>query len=185
MPGASLEAAKACQANAPPLRPLRKMMNRPAAKLIRLRWQKHSHQHIGLHLNADGARLLFQVFVDACERQSIVITTNLEFSRWGVGVRRRPDGHRRDRQNRPPREAHPVPWRVLPRAPRPHAGGVGAQRGCADPMISLLNFRCSLGPRTGSPSGRMAAPASARVWAELGADNPRRGARSGSECPSG
>lgn len=58
-------------------------MNRPAAKLIRLRWQKHSHQHIGLHLNADGARLLFQVFVDACERQSIVITTNLEFSRWG------------------------------------------------------------------------------------------------------
>ena len=31
----------------------------------------------------DGARLLFQVFVDAYERQSVVITTNLEFSRWG------------------------------------------------------------------------------------------------------
>ena len=36
-----------------------------------------------LPLDADGARLLFQVFADACERQSVVITTNLEFSRWG------------------------------------------------------------------------------------------------------
>ena len=34
-------------------------------------------------LDADGARLLFQVFADAYERQSVVITTNLEFSRWG------------------------------------------------------------------------------------------------------
>jgi len=31
----------------------------------------------------DGARLLFQVFVDAYERQPVVITTNLEFSRCG------------------------------------------------------------------------------------------------------
>ena len=31
----------------------------------------------------DGARLLFQVFADAYERQSVVITTNLEFSRRG------------------------------------------------------------------------------------------------------
>ena len=31
----------------------------------------------------DGPRLLFQVFADAYERQSVVITTNLEFSRWG------------------------------------------------------------------------------------------------------
>lgn len=29
------------------------------------------------------ARLLFQVFADAYERQSVVITTNLEFGRWG------------------------------------------------------------------------------------------------------
>jgi len=36
-----------------------------------------------LPLDADGARLLFQVFPDAYERQSVVITTNLEFSRWG------------------------------------------------------------------------------------------------------
>ena len=35
-----------------------------------------------LPLDADGARLAFQVF-DAYERQSVVITTNLEFSRWG------------------------------------------------------------------------------------------------------
>lgn len=31
----------------------------------------------------DGARLLFQIFADAYERQSVVITANLEFSRWG------------------------------------------------------------------------------------------------------
>ena len=36
-----------------------------------------------LLLDADGARLVFQVFADAYERQSVVITTNLEFSRWG------------------------------------------------------------------------------------------------------
>ena len=34
------------------------------------------------HEANDGARLLFQVFADAYERQSVVITTNLEFSRW-------------------------------------------------------------------------------------------------------
>ena len=36
-----------------------------------------------LPLDADGARLVFQAFADAYERQSVVITTNLEFSRWG------------------------------------------------------------------------------------------------------
>ena len=37
-----------------------------------------------LPLDPDGARLLFQVISDAYERQSLVITTNLEFSRWGT-----------------------------------------------------------------------------------------------------
>ena len=37
-----------------------------------------------LPLDADGARLLFQVFADAYERQSAAIATNLEFSRWGL-----------------------------------------------------------------------------------------------------
>ena len=36
-----------------------------------------------LPLDADGARLLFQVVSEGYERQSVVITTNLEFSRWG------------------------------------------------------------------------------------------------------
>lgn len=36
-----------------------------------------------LPLDADGARLPFQVVSEAYERQSVVITTNLEFSRWG------------------------------------------------------------------------------------------------------
>ena len=37
-----------------------------------------------LPLDVDGARLLFQVVSESCERQSLVITTNLEFSRWGT-----------------------------------------------------------------------------------------------------
>lgn len=37
-----------------------------------------------LPLDADGARLLFQVVSGAYERQSLLITTNLEFSRWGA-----------------------------------------------------------------------------------------------------
>lgn len=36
-----------------------------------------------LPLDADGARLVFQVFADAYERQSIVIAANLESSCWG------------------------------------------------------------------------------------------------------
>lgn len=36
-----------------------------------------------LPLDADGVRLLFQVFADAYERQSVVFTANLEFSRCG------------------------------------------------------------------------------------------------------
>ena len=39
----------------------------------------------------------------------------------GVGVRGRPDGRRRDRPHRPPWKARPVPRRVLPRPPCPHA----------------------------------------------------------------
>lgn len=61
----------------------------------------------------------------------------------GVGVRGRPDGRRRDRLHRPPREARPVPRRVLPRPPCPHAGGLAAQKACTLPMLRLLNFRCS------------------------------------------
>ena len=59
------------------------------------------------------------------------------------GVRGRPDGRRPDRPHRPPREARPVPRRVLPRPPCPHAGGLAAQKACALPMLRLLNFRCS------------------------------------------
>ena len=37
-----------------------------------------------LPLDVDGARLLFQVVSESYERQSLVTTTNLEFSRWGT-----------------------------------------------------------------------------------------------------
>ena len=92
-----------------------------------------------LPLDADGARLLFQVFADAYERQSVVITTNLEFSRWGsvfgddqmaAAVIGRIVHHGRLVQ-------------FLPRPPCPHAGGLAAQKACTLPMRRLLNFRCS------------------------------------------
>lgn len=36
-----------------------------------------------LPLDAEGARLMFQVLADAYERQSVLIATNLKFDRWG------------------------------------------------------------------------------------------------------
>lgn len=35
-------------------------------------------------LDQEGARLLFQVMSDCYERRSMIITTNIEFSKWGV-----------------------------------------------------------------------------------------------------
>lgn len=35
-------------------------------------------------LDIEGARLLYQVMASAYERQSVVITTNIEFSKWGA-----------------------------------------------------------------------------------------------------
>lgn len=35
-------------------------------------------------LDVEGARLLFQVVADCYERRSPVITTNIEFSKWGT-----------------------------------------------------------------------------------------------------
>ena len=36
-----------------------------------------------LPIDTEGARLLFQVIADGYEKCSLIITTNLEFSRWG------------------------------------------------------------------------------------------------------
>ena len=35
-------------------------------------------------LDADGGRLLFQIMSNCYERQSMIITTNIEFSKWGT-----------------------------------------------------------------------------------------------------
>lgn len=35
-------------------------------------------------LDIDGSRLLFQVISDCYERRTLVITTNIEFSKWGT-----------------------------------------------------------------------------------------------------
>ena len=37
-----------------------------------------------LPIDTEGARLLFQVIAEAYEQRSLVITTNLEFARWGT-----------------------------------------------------------------------------------------------------
>ena len=36
------------------------------------------------HIDAEVARLLFQVIVDLYEQCSLIITTSLEFARWGI-----------------------------------------------------------------------------------------------------
>ena len=35
-------------------------------------------------LDIEGARLLFQVMSDCYEKRSLIITTNIEFSKWGT-----------------------------------------------------------------------------------------------------
>ena len=35
-------------------------------------------------IDVEGARLLFQVMSDCYERRSMILTTNIEFSKWGV-----------------------------------------------------------------------------------------------------
>lgn len=37
-----------------------------------------------LPIDIEGARLLFQVIADAYEKRSLILTTNLEFARWGT-----------------------------------------------------------------------------------------------------
>jgi DNA replication protein DnaC len=37
-----------------------------------------------LPIDPEGARLLFQVISNTYERSSLIITTNIEFSRWGT-----------------------------------------------------------------------------------------------------
>lgn len=37
-----------------------------------------------LPIDTEGARLLFQVIADAYEKRSLILTTNLEFARWGT-----------------------------------------------------------------------------------------------------
>ena len=51
----------------------------------------------------------------------------------GRGVRRRPDGGRRHRPRRPPRQAHTVPRGVVQGPERPDAGGVAAQKSRPQP----------------------------------------------------
>ena len=64
-------------------------------------------------VDRDGARLLFQVIDASYERRSLAITTNVDFSRWGGGADRRPDGGRDHRPGRAPRAARRLRGREL------------------------------------------------------------------------
>ena len=37
-------------------------------------------------IDKHGAQLLFRIISDSCERRSLIITTNMEFSRWGIDL---------------------------------------------------------------------------------------------------
>lgn len=66
----------------------------------------------------------------------------------GLGARRRPDGGRRHRPRRPPRQAHTVPRGVVQGPERPDAGGVAAQKRCARRVRGLLRNGCSICSKT-------------------------------------
>lgn len=74
-----------------------------------------------LSLDAEGARLLFQVISQAYETQSVVFTTNLEFSRWGSVFgddQMAAEGHRPGGSSRP---SSAFQGTILSREARSHA----------------------------------------------------------------
>lgn len=71
-------------------------------------------------IDEDGSRLLFQVVTNAYETQSIIYTTNIEFSGWGR-IFGDPNMARDHRPHRPPRTDDPLRGRILAQDPRPHA----------------------------------------------------------------
>ena len=72
-------------------------------------------------IDEDGSRLLFQVVTNAYETQSIIYTTNIEFSGWGRIFGDPQHGRRDHRPHRPPRTDDPLRGRILAQDPRPHA----------------------------------------------------------------
>lgn len=75
-----------------------------------------------LPLDAEGARLLFQVVSQAREAQPAVLHRQPGVLEVGRGVRRRPDGRGGHRPGGPPRQAPALQGRVVQGEARPHAG---------------------------------------------------------------
>ena len=82
-----IEFTRACNTPHDPVLPLRRARGegRPGRELAQVgRAELLVVDELGLlPPDVDGARLPFQVISQAYEAQSVVLTTNLEFSRWG------------------------------------------------------------------------------------------------------
>ena len=93
--------------------------------------------------DTEAANLFFQLVSTRYEKSSIILTSNLPFSRWGTGIRR---GHHRlgdDRPDRAPRRRHRAQGRELP--DQTHRNRVPALRrsrasGKLNP-VNLLTFQ--------------------------------------------
>lgn len=72
-------------------------------------------------IDEDGSRLLFQVVTNAYETQSIIYTTNIEFSGWGRIFGDPNMAAAIIDRHRPPRTDDPLRGRILAQDPRPHA----------------------------------------------------------------
>ena len=96
-----------------------------------------------LPLDADGARLVFQVFADAYERQSVVIHDEPGVLALGVGVRRRPDGGGGHRPHRAPRQARAVQGRAYRVPGTPSFREDRSKNGCVHPVRTLLKSKCT------------------------------------------
>ena len=77
-----------------------------------------------------GSQLLFRIIADSYESKSLILTTNLEFSKMGRHIHRRADGSSDDRPARPPWALDYVRSEELSHDARPYARRRPAKGAC-------------------------------------------------------